>query len=184
MTDGLSLCHRIQQMDYGYYVYDRSNWASANQDTWITREINAFRADLIPELQDSLSDTDVTALKTFKMAAVGISYFLLLAASYEAKMPSFNKTSYFEAATKIIKKRYLTGLSCNHNSLGEMCQSTADSWISIIEILGSILAPRLNHGEELARFLSPRTHSPQSMHSSDLIDAYRERHSSWHHVSI
>jgi len=185
VSDGFALCHQIKQLDYGYYIYNRANWAIATQKIWVQREIDAFKQDLIPELGEVMPDAEVFALQTMKLAAVATAYFHQLGQAYHrAYGQDFDLREFYNGAVHVLKNRYLVEMALDGVSLADLCQPTPESLSNLIGLLCNTLSPGLKHGKELADFLIPRGGEPMGSNYNDLISAYKRRSAGGHHAPV
>jgi len=182
-VDGIAIYHRIRQLNYGFYVYNRSNWDTSGEFSWMTRELVSFRKGLKGQFQQ-VDDQVVMAIRSVNMAAVALAYFLALSQVYQVKNSDFNQSEFLSGVALIFRKNYLSQIRFAGIDLDKFCQPSVDALIQLLRILCGPIVEHLEYGQKLLDYLLMVSTAYQMSSDQELFAVFEDRYADWHHVEV
>jgi len=182
-TDGIILAHQVQQLEYGYYVYNRANWPTSGDASWVARELQSYRKGVISK-SAALPDAAIMALRTVNMAAIATAYFLALLQVYQKRSLSFDVQGYLDSVSILLQKCYLSQVRFQGLEWSNVCQPSTESLRRLIQTLSAPLVDQLVYGEKLYEYLDSVSANYQESLDNELFSAYQSRYEKWLHVPL
>ena len=150
------------QLNTCYYIYNNKNWCSPEE--FVEREVNLFKPDLKEELHEILNTNQIQTIRLAANAAICCSYFLCLGSQQERLcQDGFNPAEFYNAASLIINKRFLSLIPLTQGSWEQICHGSQESLRATLNyILNQIKENyRKELIDDLGRFLgeTPKTFS-------------------------
>lgn len=183
-TYGNILCHRICQLNYGFYVYNKKNWAASECHMWRKREALAFSKFLTNASASSLSASDINVLMAINDAAIVCSYLLTLARVYSSQSLSFSTSEYFIAMRDIVMNVYLGRIPGFRSGLQTTIEASFCGMHKLLDNLLETLCQYHINADILKEFLLSTPLVYERLADHVLLSDYVQRHGDYHHVPL